>query len=210
MATSNWETDSRFIMDPSQDSRNVIDDFKGMNDDIIKWEQDSRRNEAVAVALNLTHDFNKGSVLRAASTFAFKKFLFFNKPNNQHPENREGTKHWDRRGAVGTMNYNTVEHYSVDLWREILAQYKTEGYKIFAVDNTVGYNPKSITRADMPSKSLFIFGEEGPGIPHEILDSDLIDEMIYIPQLGVSPRSLNVAQAAACVMMAYADKNDLI
>lgn len=49
-------------------------------------------------------------------------------------------------------------------------------------------------------KSAFVYGSECDGLPQEIIDK--CDEMIFIRQDG-SIRSLNVAQAAACVCCEY-------
>lgn len=189
------------IMDPKTDTRNVIDDFKGMETDIIRGEQEKRRTKMVSIALNMTHDFNKGSVLRNHSAFVGGRFIFLNRPNDQIIGAREGTKKWDKRGSVGTQNYNTVDHLSIEHWEELFAELRADGYVIYAVDNTSGYNPKPIYRTEMPEKSVFVYGEEGPGIPAQILDA--CDEMIYIPQQGVTPRSVNVAVAAGIVMYEY-------
>lgn len=191
------------IMDPKTDTRNVIDQFKGMSEDIIRGEQEKRRTKMVSIALNMTHDFNKGSVLRNHAAFAGGNFIFLNKPNNQNVGSPEGTKSWDKRGAVGVQNYvgDTIKHRSFHLWEELFAELRADGYKIYAVDNTAGYNPQPIYSTVMPEKSVFVYGEEGPGIPDEILDA--CDEMIYIPQQGVTPRSVNVAVAAGIVMYEY-------
>lgn len=189
------------VIDPATDTRNVIDAFKGMETDIIRGEQEKRRTPMVSIALNMTHDFNKSSVLRNHSAFTGGRFIFLNRPNDQHPESVEGTKRWDKRGSVGVQNYNTIEHRSIEFWEELFAELRADGYRIFAVDNTVGYDPKPIYRADMPEKSVFVYGEEGPGIPTQIIDA--CDEMVYIPQQGVTPRSVNVAVAAGIVMYEY-------
>jgi tRNA G18 (ribose-2'-O)-methylase SpoU len=187
-------------IDPADDTRNVIDMFKGMNEDIIRGEQEKRRTKMVSIALNMTHDFNKSSVLRNHSAFTGGRFIFLNRPNDQI-DTREGTKRWDKRGSVGVQNYNTVEHLAITHWRELFAALRADGYRIFAVDNTVGFDPKPVYRADLPEKSVFVYGEEGPGIPREIIEE--CDEMVYIPQQGVTPRSVNVAVAAGIVMYEY-------
>lgn len=191
------------VIDPTTDTRNVIDLFKGMSEDIIAGEQDIRRTAMVSIALNLSQDFNKGSILRNHSAFTGGRFIFLNKPNNQDVNNVEGTKQWDRRGAVGVQNYAgaSISHRSYHLWQELFTELRAEGYRIYAVDNTEGFNPKPIYRTVMPEKSVFVYGEEGPGIPEEILAN--CDEMIYIPQQGVTPRSVNVAVAAGIVMYEY-------
>lgn len=185
-------------IDPASDTRNVADEFKGMTDDTIRLEMQKRRTQMVSIAMNMTHDFNKGSAGRAHNAFGGKEFIFINKVNDQDPENPEGVKRHDRRGFVGAHNYMSIRH-TVD-WKGLFDQLRADGYTIYAVDNTPGYDPQPIYSVTMPEKSAFVYGEEGPGIPDEIIAA--CDEMIYIPQFG-TVRSLNVAQAAAVVMYEY-------
>lgn len=186
------------FLNPSTDPRNVVDEFKGMATDIIRMQMQTRRVEAVNVAMNLTNDFNKASCLRANEAFAFKEFVFVNKPNPSKPKSLEGVKHWDKRGGVGMEKYANVRHV-ID-WKALFAEYKEAGYTIYAVDNTAGYNPKVIYNVTMPAKSVFVYGEENLGLSKEMIEA--CDELIYIPQFGV-PRSLNISQAAAICMAEY-------
>lgn len=188
------------IMDPKTDRRNVADEFKGMSDDFIRLELQKRRTQMVSIAMNLTHDFNKSACMRAHNAHAGKEFIFLNKPNDQLPDVVEGTKHWDKRGAVGTYNYESIRHLSVEHWKELFAELHADGYTIYAVDNTVGYDPKPIYDVVMPEKAAMVYGEEGLGLSDEMIKA--CDAMIYIPQFG-SVRSLNISQAAATVMYEY-------
>ena len=188
------------IMNPAEDTRNVADEFKGMGEDTIRLEMQARRTQMVSVAMNLTHDFNKSACLRAHSAMAGREFVFVNKVNDQDPTNPAGVKKWDKRGAVGMAHYETVRH-TVD-WESLFAEYRAEGYTIFAVDNNIAFGePQAIYNTDMPEKSMFVYGEEGLGLSDEMLRA--CDAMIYIPQFGVV-RSLNISQAAAVVMYEYA------
>lgn len=189
-------------LNPATDPRNVSDEFKGMETSIIRMAMDKRRVPAVNVAMNLTHDFNKASVLRAHEAHAFKEFVLINKVNEQDPANPSGTKKFNKRGTVGTHLYANIRH-TTD-WFTVLNDYRNEGYTIFAVDNIKSYNPKSIDEAVMPIKTVFVYGEEGLGLSDEVIQA--CDEMIYIPQFGV-PRSLNIAQAASICMYEYARQN---
>ena len=70
-----------------------------------------------------------------------------------------------------------------------------------------GYTPvcieqggENIKECKFPEKPCFIFGNEGDGIPDEILNS--CRYKIEIPQFGVL-RSLNVSTAAGIVMYEY-------
>lgn len=173
-------------MDKANDNRNVIDYYKGWEDELIKADLERNRTDMVNVCMNLTGDFNKGSVIRANNAFRGSRVYIV------------GRKKYDTRGTVGTRHY---EHINFEPEIEpVLTELKNNGYKLFAVDNTPEFNPQSISSTEFPEKSAFIYGEEKVGLSREVVD--LCDASIYIPQHG-SVRSLNVAQAAAIVMYEY-------
>jgi tRNA G18 (ribose-2'-O)-methylase SpoU len=187
------------ILDPLTDKRNVADEFKGMSVDAIRLEMQPRRTNLVNAAMNLSSDFNKSSVLRAANSFAAREFILINKVNDQDPTNPEGVKKFDKRGAVGMNHYETVRH-TTD-WKALFAEFRAEGYTIYAVDNNVAFaEPQAIYNTVFPSKTMFVYGEEGLGLSEEMLRAS--DAMVYIPQFGVV-RSLNISQAAAVCMYEY-------
>lgn len=180
------------------DNRNVSDEFKHMTTEMIRMSMQERRVPAVNVATNLTHDFNKASIVRANEAFAFKEIVFINRVNEQHPEIPEGVKHYNRRGTVGMHNYANMRH-TVD-WLSVFNEYREAGYTLYAVDNTPDFNPQALYNVEFPAESVFVYGEETLGLSREIVEA--CDKVIYIPQFGVV-RSLNVAQAAAVVMYEY-------
>lgn len=187
------------------DPRNVTDQFKGMNDDIIRGEQEKRRSGVITIALNLTNDFNKATALRNHSGFAGQSFYLLNLPNNMVIGHPEGRKHFNRRGTVGTHKYNDVHHYDVNRWTELFAELREQGYTIVAVDNIEEFNPVAHYNYEFPEKTAIIMGEEGTGIPREIIEG--ADAMVYIPMFGVSPRSFNVGVAHGIVMSEYMRQN---
>lgn len=180
------------------DTRNVSDEFKHMTTEMIRMSMQERRVLAVNIATNLTHDFNKASIVRANEAFAFKEIVFVNRVNEQNPGTPEGVKHYNRRGTVGMHNYANMRH-TID-WLQAFKEYRDEGYMIYAVDNTPEFNPEPIYNIVFPEKSVFVYGEETLGLSREMVEA--CDKVIYIPQFGVV-RSLNVAQAAAVVMYEY-------
>lgn len=180
------------------DNRNVSDEFKHMSTEMIRMSMQSRRVPAVNVAMNLTHDFNKASIVRANEAFAFKEIVFINRVNENSPDSLEGVKRYNRRGTVGMHNYANMRHV-VD-WASLFDAYRSDGYKIFAVDNTPEFNPKAVYSVVFPAKSVFVYGEETLGLSSEMVSA--CDAIVYIPQFGVV-RSLNVAQAASVVMYEY-------
>lgn len=189
-------------LDPETDTRNVIDEFKGLPTGFIRATMQERRVPAINVAMNLTHDFNKSTTIRSGEAFCFQEFVFVNRVNNMEPTNPEGAKRWDKRGSVGMQNYANIRH-TVD-WAALFAEYREQGYRIFAVDNIPAYNPTIVYDAKLPEKSVFVYGEESLGLSQEVIEA--CDEMVYIDHTGI-PRSLNVASAASICMYEYSRQN---
>lgn len=188
-------------IDELLDRRNIHDQFKGMTDDIVRGEQEKLRIPLITIALNLSHDFNKATVARTASALAMSKFYFLNRPNDQVPDATEGTKKWDKRGAVGVQNYNQYEHYDITRYEELFAELRADGYSIYAVDNIPGYDAKIVYDVELPEKTVFVMGEEGLGIPKEIIEA--CDQMVFLGMRGVSPRSYNISVAHGMVCGEY-------
>lgn len=181
-----------------EDTRNISDEFKNMSTEMIRMSMQSKRVPAVNVATNLTHDFNKASIVRANEAFAFKEIVFINRVNEQNPDTPEGVKHYNRRGTVGMHHYANMRH--VTDWAGLFQQYREEGYTVYAVDNTAEFDPEPVYNVTFPEKSVFVYGEETLGLSREMVAA--CDKVVYIPQFGVV-RSLNVAQAAAVMMYEY-------
>lgn len=163
---------------------NVIDEFKFMTLDEIKYNLDTNRADFTSVFLNMTHDFNKSVGVRNHNAFAGKHVWFI------------GRRQWDKRGAVGTYHYEDI-HYAAN-W-EIFLEQKPDG-PIICVDNVDGYRHRHLGSFDMPKNSIFVYGEEKEGIPRDILNS--ADYVLSIPQFG-SVRSLNVSVASGIIMYEY-------
>ena len=191
--------DSTQEFDPLTDTRNIADEFKGMSVDAIRLAVQKIRTPMVNIAMNLTSDFNKSSVLRAHNAHAGREFVLVNRVNEQDPSNTEGIKKWDKRGAVGTAHYETLKY--VTDWETLFEGYRAEGYTIYAVDNNVDFGePVAIYNEVFPEKTAFVYGEEGLGLSPEMIRA--CDAMVYIPQFG-TVRSLNISQAAAVCMYEY-------
>jgi len=188
----------------SNDYRNVTDYFKGQSDEYIRDTLNSRRGKMVAIMQNLSHDFNKASAVRNCNAFGMRKLIFLNPENRTHMDDPEGAKKWDRRGALGTQNYESIEHHRVTDYQEVFDQLHDEGYTIYAVDNTPGYNPQSLYKMAFPEKSAFLFGEEQLGLADDLIEA--ADAMVYIPQYR-SVRSVNVSVANGIIAAFYASQH---
>lgn len=169
------------------DTRNITDFYKYWQDDAIRADLDSKRNDFVVVVERINGDFNFSNVVRNCNAFLGRKVI------------RCGIKRWDKRGAVGTNHYEHVG-YS-DSIMDVLNHYRNDGYNIVAIDN-VG-NAKVINEYSWCPKSVMVFGEEGRGLSDEVLN--FADDIVYIQQYG-SVRSLNVGTAAGIVMYDYCSK----
>lgn len=188
----------------SADYRNVTDFYKGKSDDEIRSDLDQRRGEMISIMQNLSHDFNKASAVRNSNAFGMRKLIFLNPENPAIPDAPEGIKKWDRRGSLGTQNYEHIEHRRVTDYQAVFDQLHADGYTIYAVDNTLGYQPQSLYNVIFPVKSAFLFGEERLGLADDLIAT--ADAMIYIPQYG-SVRSINVSVAHGIIAAFYASQH---
>ncbi|CAM4246181.1 TrmH family RNA methyltransferase [Weissella hellenica] len=195
---------SEINLSRSADYRNVTDFYKGKTDDEIRTALDMQRGEMVSIMQNLSHDFNKASAVRNSNAFGMRKLIFLNPENPAIPDAKEGIKKWDRRGSLGTQNYEHIEHHRIIDYPAIFKQLHQEGYTIYAIDNTPGYDPQSLYDVQFPAKSAFLFGEEKLGLADDLIAA--ADEMVYIPQYG-SVRSINVGVAHGVIAAFYASQH---
>jgi tRNA G18 (ribose-2'-O)-methylase SpoU len=175
---------------------NVREEYKHMTkEELDKIVADSRLPYAVA-ALNITGDLNVSGIIRSAAMFGAEKVLLI------------GRKNFDRRGAVGAQNYVTVEKYSAmkdetTIDAEAFFNIMSDNKYIPIAVETGGDNFYEFIEGMTTSwpwknkKPCFIMGQEGTGIPLDILEQLMY--VVTIPQLGVM-RSLNVASAASIIM----------
>jgi len=172
-------------MNPSEDTRNLVDKYKGMaNEDIVADLDKSRVPVEVAIE-NLGHDFNIGTVVRNANAFNLARVHII------------GKRKYNRRGAMVTDKYLHIDHFAtVD---EFVADARARGMKLVAIENN---RPESrpLQQAEVTPNSILILGSESDGISQELLDC--ADAAFYIEQLG-STRSINVGCASAVAMYEF-------
>ena len=172
------------------DTRNVVDEFKGKSVAEIKAELDKSRSNFHVAIENFQHDFNIGTIARNANAF------------NAAGLHIIGRRHWNRRGAMKTEAYMNVFHHQTVA--DFVEWASANGLKIIAIDNQAG--AKKLSQADLLEDSVFVFGGEGPGISAEMLESAA--EMIEIEQFG-STRSVNVGVASGIIMYEFVRRNKL-
>lgn len=169
-------------MEPSEDTRNLVDKFKGMANDDIVAELDKTRIPLEIAIENLAHDFNIGTIVRNANAFNVSRVHII------------GKRKYNRRGAMVTDKYLHIDHFfTVD---EFITDAHKRNMKVVAVDNN---RPESrpLQQTELAPNSILVFGSESDGISQELLDKS--DQAFYIEQLG-STRSINVGCASAVAL----------
>ena len=163
-----------------EDTRNLIDEYKGWDEIKIREELDRRAFPYSVLMQHIKGDFNISTFVRNGNAFGVDKLFYF------------GQRQWDRRGAVGAHNYKQLTHIkTMDDLRELSIK-----HRFVALENSVP-SAKSLNEFTPQPNDVFVFGEEKLGICEEILD--ICQEFVYIPQFG-SVRSLNVGTASGILM----------
>lgn len=181
-----WPDDDR--LDPELlehgDRRNVADRYRYWSNDAIVADLDTRRHPFHVAIENWQHDRNIGTVVRTANAF------------NAAGVHIVGRRRWNRRGAMVTDRYLHVESHA-DI-AALVASPMVRGLTVVAIDVVPGAVP--IESTDLPERALFVFGQEGPGLSAEALESAAL--VCSIAQYG-STRSINVGVAAGIAMHAW-------
>ncbi len=178
-----WPSDPRY--DPELlaqgDRRNVIDRYRYWRVEAIKADLDTCRAPLHVAIQNWEHDFNIGSIVRTANAF------------NVAAVHIIGRRRWNRRGAMVTDRYLTVEHH--DSEEDFLHRLGDVGVVPIGVDNLPGSVPIESER--LPQRCCLIFGSEGPGLTDSLAHA--CEKLVAITQHG-STRSINAGAAAAIAM----------
>ncbi len=173
-----------------QDTRNVIDEFKGWSHEAIVAELDKCGTGLEIAIENTERDFNMGTIVRSANAFGVRHVHVV------------GRKQWNKRGAMATDKYLHVHyHASVGEFVKAMSEKKRE---IIAVDNIEESVP--LGKTNLPKNAVLVFGQEGPGISPELAAT--AGQIVAIEQFG-STRSINVGVAAGIAMYAWAQQHTL-
>lgn len=198
---------------------NITDEFRNMSIDDIKKTILERSLPYVIMALNVKDCHNIGNMIRTANLCGARKFIIF------------GRRKYDARGSVGAQNYIELEridairnadkrNFDNELTQDdmntiidedIFVEYmNTNNYLPIFIEQD-SYNSKimndiniesALSYSVMKNKTpCFILGNEGFGIPKNILDTrDKFDctFTFELKQMG-SIRSHNVANCCAIV-----------
>lgn len=163
------------------DTRNVIDRYRYWRMEAIVADLDTHRHPFHVAIENWQHDMNIGSIVRSANAFLADTVHII------------GRRRWNKRGAMVTDRYQHVVHH--DDVEGFAAWARAQELPIIAVDNVEGAVP--VDRAELPSRCVLLFGQEGPGLSAEALAA--ASAHIEITQYG-STRSINASAAAAVIM----------
>jgi len=159
----------------------VRDEFKGLATEEIKARLDAQRFDFGLLAANVAYDINIGSIVRSANAFLAAEVVLY------------GRRKADLRGAMGAQNYENIVHVAD---ADALASFLDERrYALVCFEDAPG--AVALPEFEWPSHPLLAFGQEGPGLPDEVLAR--ADHTVVIPQFG-SMRSINVGVAAGIAM----------
>ena len=171
------------------DTRNLIDEFKGLSNEAVFAALDKKRNPLEVAIENVEHDFNIGTVVRNANSFNVSKVHII------------GKKKYNRRGAMCTDKYlEIVHHASLEDFLET-----QKGRELVAIENNTP-RAKALHDKKFVKNTTLVFGSENNGITKELLDKT--DDVRYIESFG-STRSVNVGVAAGIAMYEWIRQNVL-
>lgn len=187
-----WPVDDKYDTELLEhgDRRNVLDKYRYWKVEAIKADLNKSRVSLHAAIENWQHDLNIGTIVRAANAF------------NVETVHIIGRRHWNRRGAMVTDRYmNIVHHKTVGEFADLM---KAENRHIIAFDIVAG--AEELDKTELPARSVFVFGGEGPGLSTEMQMA--AEKIVMIEQMG-STRSVNVGVAAGIAMYVWVQRNYL-
>ena len=166
-----------------EDTRNLIDKYKGLSNEQVFDELDKKRSPLEIAIENVEHDFNIGSIVRTANSFNVKKVHII------------GKKKYNRRGAMCTDKYlEIVHHPSLE---DFLKTQKNR--ELVAIENNTP-RAKELHEKIFKENTTLVFGSENNGISDMLLAA--ASDVRFIESFG-STRSVNVGAAAAIAMYEY-------
>ncbi len=165
-----------------EDTRNLVDEYKGMENEQVFDALAKKRNSLEVAIENVSHDFNVGTIVRSANSFNVSKVHII------------GKKKYNRRGAMCTDKYLEIIHWgSLD---DFVDDQRERGRELVAIENnTERVLPLSEKR--FQEKTTLVFGSESDGLSKEMIDA--CEDVREIESFG-STRSVNVGVAAGIAM----------
>ncbi len=147
-----------------------------------------RKIPVVVVLDNIRSLNNIGSVFRTADAFLIEKIMLCG--ITATPPHKDITK-----TALGATESVDWEYASDTL--ELIAQLKSQGYKILAIEQAEGSTSLANVSIETGSKYALIFGNEVKGVQQSVVSAS--DMVVEIPQYGTK-HSLNISVSAGVVL----------
>lgn len=135
---------------------------------------------------------NTGAIIRSAAAFGARGILLPQK--GQAPVT--GTVLKVSAGMAFRVPLVPVEQIS-----SAIRDLKKKGFKVYGLS---GQSAESVSKVQFLEPALFVFGNEGQGIPREVMS--LCDAILAVP-MHPQCESLNVAAAAATVLFAWSSRH---
>ncbi|MBR2710322.1 TrmH family RNA methyltransferase [Candidatus Saccharibacteria bacterium] len=170
-----------------EDTRNLIDEYKGLTNEQVFEALDKTRTGLEIAIENVEHDFNIGSIVRTANSFNVSKVHII------------GKKKYNRRGAMCTDKYLEIIHHS-SIEDFLKSQ---ENRELVAIENNTP-RAQALHDKNFANNTTLIFGSENNGITSDLLEKS--QDVRYIESFG-STRSVNVGAAAAIAMYEWTRQN---
>ena len=171
------------------DTRNVADHYRYWKESAIA-DDIARNGVSLEIAIeNVERDFNMGTIVRSANAFGVSTVHII------------GRKSWNKRGAMATDHYISVQYHSVDSFLEMI-EYRQKA--LIAIDITKDSKPLHSTT--LPSNAVLLFGSEAEGVSERLRHAS--QGVFHIEQRG-STRSINVGVAAGIAMYRWLEDTTL-
>lgn len=153
--------------------------------------EEFRKSEKIPIIVvleNIRSAYNVGSVFRTADAFLLQAVYICG--YTACPPHKEIKK--TALGAEETVSWKYFKRIG-----EAIEELRSEGYKIFAVEQAVNSHPLQRVDFEKNERLAVIFGNEVSGVEQSTME--MTDGCIEIPQLGMK-HSLNIATAAGVVL----------
>ncbi len=168
------------------DTRNLVDEYKGLTNEQVFEALSKKRNELEVAIENVSHDFNVGTIVRSANSFNAKRVHII------------GKKKYNRRGAMCTDKYLEVVYWAD--YKDFIQDQRERGREVVAIENNTP-RARGLVNKKFVQETTLVFGSEGEGISTELLSE--ADDVRFIESFG-STRSVNVGVAAGIAMYEWA------
>lgn len=169
-----------------EDTRNLVDEYKGMENEQIFDELSRRRNALEVAIFNVEHDFNAGTIVRNANSFNVSRVHII------------GKRKYNRRGAMCTDKYLEICYWPD--FRDFVRDQRARGREVVAIENNVE-RARPLHEKKFVQETTLVLGSEASGIAAELLAE--CDDVREIESFG-STRSVNVGVASGIAMYEWA------